>query len=293
MEQKQMTLNDVEEEFGLSMVDGKRRLISHKTGEVLSTNILKEFNTILYSDYQEYLLQSGVKRSELKDYMIFKRIMVRDINNPPYNNYYDLKSFRESYFMLMRDKIDGLETIEDAEKYFNSYYDCFKENMQEYLDWFMETFNQDEETCRRIYMFKTMYNHYDGFMWERTIKEALEPILYKDDSEDSDRNNFVIDCIYKVDLTIELEDSGKHSIQIKSLSFLNSNRTVKYKVYDALEKYENKFDIPTYLMFHEGQNIYYSEKYGYMIPLEEVKKIRNSNELKLGTIEGLLDELDI
>ena len=110
-----------------SITDGTEQLYLNYIEE--NKAFLKDFHRIYYNKYKEYL-----KGYNLSDYMITSYIKANKITD--YNNYLE---FIDKYLLqLSADKSEAIEV-------YNSFYDCFIENMSKYINPLKVKYNKTDK----------------------------------------------------------------------------------------------------------------------------------------------------
>jgi len=139
-----------------SITDGTEQLYLNYIEE--NKAFLKDFHRIYYNKYKEYL-----KGYNLSDYMITSYIKANKITD--YNNYLE---FIDKYLLqLSADKSEAIEV-------YNSFYDCFIENMSKYINPLKVKYNKTDNDIYTAYEIKTVWQFYVGFLNEKVLSYYLD-----------------------------------------------------------------------------------------------------------------------
>ena len=103
-------------------------------------NFLKDFHNIYYNIQRNFL--TGYS---LKDYMITSYVSFNKIKD--FNNY---NSFKQQYLLQLN------SDMETATELYEAYFDCFLENMEEYLTPLKKKYNKNNNDILIAYQIKTI-----------------------------------------------------------------------------------------------------------------------------------------
>ena len=103
-------------------------------------NFLKDFHNIYFNIQRNFLTGYA-----LKDYMITSYVSFNKIKD--FDNYH---SFKHKYLLQIN------SDLTTATELYEAYFDCFKENMEEYLTPLKRKYNKNDNDILIAYQIKTM-----------------------------------------------------------------------------------------------------------------------------------------
>lgn len=239
---------------------------------------LKEFHKVYYNEYKEYL-----KGYRLSDYMITSYVKVNEVVG--YENY---KEFIEKYLLQIA------EGTEEAIGIYQSYYNCFIDNMMEDIKYLQNKFNKTEEDIYIAYEIKTLWQFYVGFLNEKVLTYYINNCSCYSVAERSLRDKVYIDDNYAVDIEVLNEEGDIMAIQCKSYTYLNISEDKKRIHINKHNAYKNTYENSnTYYVLHKDcEPCYYMEdnKPCYLIRSMDILKL-NQNDIHKGAYEEMISQM--
>lgn len=256
-----------------SITDGTEQLYLNYIEE--NKAFLKDFHRIYYNKYKEYL-----KGYNLSDYMITSYIKANKITD--YNNYLE---FIDKYLLqLSADKSEAIEV-------YNSFYDCFIENMSKYINPLKVKYNKTDNDIYTAYEIKTVWQFYVGFLNEKVLSYYLDYNSVYTVADRSLEDKRYIDSTYAVDIEAIALTGRIIAIQCKSYTYLNISEDKKLIHINKHIEYTNTYDNSnTYYVLHKDYKpCYYikDNKPCYFIKSNDILNL-TPNDLKPGTYEGMI-----
>lgn len=232
------------------------------------------FNNIYYIQYKRML--NGYS---LKDYMIISKIQMNKLKG--YNDY---EGFCDVYL-----KVLGKGDVIEGESIYNSYYEAFKDNMDDEIQKLKQKYNKDDYEIYLAYTIKTIWNFYIGFMVEKLIKVEVNKeedikILQREEQQ-------LIDDTMAIDIEITTMATKTIGLQIKSHTYLKIESEKKDIHIRKQNKYKAKYNSEVYYVLYEDYKpIYNITNQSYLFTQNDIKQLQKTDTAK-GTYEKLIKEL--
>lgn len=242
-------------------------------------DFLKEFHDIYYVG-----LKKRLEVYRLSDYMITSYVKANKITG--YNNY---NEFIDKYLLqLSADKSEAIEV-------YNSFYDCFIENMSEYIFPLKGKFNKSDDDIYTAYEIKTVWQFYTGFLNEKVLRYYLDYNSVYTVADRSLEDKRYIDSTYALDIEAIAPTGRIIAIQCKSYTYLNISEDKKLIHINKHLEYTNTYDNSnTYYMLHQDYKpCYYikDNKPCYLIRSNDILNLA-PNDLKTGTYEEMILQIE-
>lgn len=240
-------------------------------------NFLKDFHNIYYNIQRNFL--TGYS---LKDYMITSYVSFNKIKD--FNNY---NSFKQQYLLQLN------SDMETATELYEAYFDCFLENMEEYLTPLKKKYNKNNNDILIAYQIKTIWQFYSGFYDEKCLIKAVDNnsnsynVYNREDKHLLDNN-------YAIDVEIMDHDNNIMAIQCKQLSYINLDNNKKEPHLMKHKRYRERFHNNTYyVLFQDNAPCYCitNNVKSYLIASTNISNVSYKNFNK-GTFEDLILWLD-
>ena len=240
-------------------------------------NFLKDFHNIYYNIQKDFL--TGYS---LKDYMITQYVSFNKIKD--FNNY---NSFKQQYLLQINSNMETAIAVCEA------YYDCFLENMEEYLTPLKQKYAKSDSDIKTAYEIKTIWQFYSGFYNEHCLVKAINNnsnsynVYNREDKHLLDNN-------LAIDVEIIDNDNNIMAIQCKQLSYVNLDSNKKKVHINKHNRYRERFHNATYyLLFKNNAPCYCitNNVKSYLIASGEISNVsyKNFNE---GSYTDFINWLD-
>lgn len=256
------TITEEEKQYIDYIEDNKRFLIG--------------FNDIYCNQYKQIL--NGYK---LKDYMITARIQMNKLKG--YSNY-------EEFYYVYLEALGGSD-ITLGEAVYSSYYEAFKENMDDEIQKLKQQFKKDDYEIYIAYTIKTIWNFYIGFIVEKLVKAEVNKekdiIILQREGEQQQ----LIDNTMAIDIELRTLTAKTIGLQIKSHTYLKIKSEKKDIHIQKQNKYKAKYNSEVYYVLHKDHKpIYKITTQSYLFTQNDIKQLQITDTAK-GTYEGLINDL--
>lgn len=234
---------------------------------------LISFNNIYYIQYKRML--NGYS---LKDYMITSKMQMNKLKG--YNNY---EEFCNVYLKAL-----GEGDMIEGEVIYNSYYEAFKDNMDDEIQKLKQQYNKDDYEIYLAYTIKTIWNFYIGFMVEKLIKAEVNKekdimILQREEQQQQ-----LIDDTMAIDMEVTAVTAKTIGLQIKSHTYLKIESEKKDIHIQKQNKYKAKYNSEVYYVLYEDYKpIYNTTTQSYLFTQNDIKQLQKTDTAK-GTYNGLI-----
>lgn len=240
-------------------------------------NFLKDFHNIYFNIQRNFLTGYA-----LKDYMITSYVSFNKIKD--FDNYH---SFKHKYLLQIN------SDLTTATELYEAYFDCFKENMEEYLTPLKRKYNKNDNDILIAYQIKTMWQFYSGFYDEKCLIEAINNnsnsynVFNREDKHLLDNN-------YAIDIEIIDKDNKILAIQCKQLSYIYLDNNKKEPHLNKHKQYRERFHNTThYVLFKDNAPCYCitNNVKSYLIASANISDVSYKNFHK-GSFADLINWLD-
>lgn len=234
---------------------------------------LISFNDIYCIKYKQIL--NGCK---LKDYMITARIQMNKLKG--YNSY-------EEFYSVYLETL-GEGDVMYGEELHNSYYEAFKDNMDDEIQKLEQQYNKSDYEIYFAYTIKTIWNFYIGFMIEKLIKAEVSKekdimILQREEQQQQ-----LIDNVMAIDMEVTTVTAKTIGLQIKSHTYLKIESEKKDIHIQKQNKYKAKYNSEVYYVLYEDYlPIYNTTTQSYLFTQNDIKQLQKTDTAK-GTYNGLI-----
>lgn len=240
-------------------------------------DFLKEFHNIYYNIQRNFLTGYSLKDYMITSYVSFNKI--KDFNN------YNL--FKHKYLLQIN------SDMEIATELYEAYYNCFLENMEEYLTPLKQKYNKNDSDIQIAYQIKTIWQFYSGFYNEHCLVKAINNNSNSYNVYDR-KDKHLLDNNLAIDMEIIDKNNNIMAIQCKQLSYVNLDNAKKKVHLNKHKAYRERFHNTTYyVLFKDNAPWYYSTNNvkSYLIATCDISHVSIKN-FYTGTFEDLIIWLD-
>ena len=241
-------------------------------------DFLKEFHNIYFNIQRDFL--TGYS---LTDYMLTQRIRYNLVSN--YTNY---NSYKQQCLL----QLDS--NLTTATEWYESYYDCFLENMESYLIQLKKKYNKTDNDIKIAYEIKTIWQSYSGLYDEHCLIEAINNSNSYSIPNWSKEDQHLLDNNYAIDVELIDNNNKVIAIQCKQLSYIYLDNNKKEPHLNKHKRYRERFSNATYyLLFKDNDPCYYitNNVKSYLIASDDISHVSFKNFHK-GSFKDLIIWLD-